>query len=324
MSVAAKKPPSTDVEPASGLKPLDDGDIPLEAPRAPTAEAWAAMTPAERDLAEAALLASESQEELDQRNAMAEGDAHLDAKMEIRDTLRAYYHRRGRRIYVGAEIEVYYPGEKGFTPDVIAVADVDPGPRKSWMVSREGKGIDLALEVHSLGHRRKDMVTNVARYASLGISEYFVYDIPREVLKGYRLPPPRARAYQVIRPKSGHHRSEVLDLELALEGGRLRFYAGTAELITTAELAIKLEKMVESAEARAEQEQARAEQEQARAEQAVRRVSSAILMILRARGLAVNASVEQRVLGCPVLEILDRWLERAASVTSAEELFIDR
>ncbi len=324
MSGAAKKLPRTDLEVSSGPKPVwDDGDIPLEAPLAPTAEAWAAMTPAERDQAEAALLASESQEEIDERDAMAEGDAHLDAKMEVRDTLRAFYQRQGRRIYVGADIKVYYPGEKGFTPDVIAVTDVEPGRRNSWMVSREGKGVDLALEVHYLGHRRKDLVKNVTRYASLGISEYFVYDIPREMLKGYRLSPAGARGYQVIRPRSGHHRSEVLDLELALEGGRLRFYAGTAELVTAAELAAKLEKMVESAEARAEQEQARAEQEQARAEQACRRVSSAILMILRARGLAVDETIERRVLDGLELSELDRWLKRAATVAAAEELFMD-
>jgi hypothetical protein len=338
MPAAAKKTPGTEGEPSSGPKRVDDEcDLPLEAPRAPTAEAWAAMTPAERDRAEAALLASESQEEIDERDAMAEGDEHLDAKMEVRDTLRAFYQRQARRIYVGAEIKVFYPGEKGFTPDVLAVTDVDPGPRTCWMVSRERKGIDLALEIHFLGNRRKDLVTNVARYASLGISEYFVYDIPRAQLRGYRLPPSGPRGYEIVRPKRGRHRSEVLDLELALEGGRLRFYAGTAELVTAAELALKLEKMVESAEARAEQEQARAEQEQARAEQeqaraeqeqaraeqACRRVSAAILMLLRARGLAVDEATERRVLDGATLEVLDRWLQRAATVAAAEALFAD-
>ena len=329
MSLAAKKPSSTDIEPDSGEKAIEDG-IPRSAPRAPTAEVWAALTPAERDLAELALLTSETLEEIEERDAMAEGDTHLDAKMEIRDTLRAYYGRQGRSIYIGAEIKVFYPGEKGFTPDIIAVTDVKPGPRNSWMVSREGKGIELALEVHALGDRRKDTVENVKRYASLGISEYFVYDIPRVSLKGYRLPKKGEgqAGYEVIRPKSGRHRSEVLDLELSLEGGRLRFYAGTAELVTTAELAAKLEQMVESAQARVEQEQeratqeqARATQEQTRAEQACLRVSTAILTILRARGIAVDETTEQRVLGCSALPILDDWLARALTVTSAAELF---
>jgi hypothetical protein len=123
-------------------------DIPAEAPTAPTEEAWARMSPAEREQAVEALLASESLEEIEEREAMAEGDPHLDAKMQIRSTLRSHFERLGRRIYVGADIKVYYPGKKGFTPDVIAVTDVDPRMRDCWMVSQEGKGIELAFEVH--------------------------------------------------------------------------------------------------------------------------------------------------------------------------------
>ncbi|WP_437580473.1 Uma2 family endonuclease [Sorangium sp. So ce887] len=288
--------------------------IPAEAPRAPTEAQWAAMSPAQREQAVAELLGSESQEELDEREAMAEGDPHLDAKMEARDTLRAWFGRRGRRIYIGAEIKVYYPGEKGFTPDVIAATDVDPGPRVCWMVSAEGKGIDLAIEVHYAGDWRKDFVDNVARYAALGIREYFVYDIQRGHIKGHRLPSTGVRRYEGIPSRAGRYRSEVLELDLTVEAGRLRFYADTAELVTAGELVGKLERMIEAAEARIEQEQARAEL-------ALGRLSAAILMILGARGVPASEEARARILGETDLGVLERWLQRAATATAVEELF---
>jgi Uma2 family endonuclease len=274
------------------------------------------MSPAQRERAIEALMASESQEEIDERLAMAEGDPHLDAKMDARDTLRAYFGKTGRRIYVGADIKVFYPGEKGFTPDVIAVTDVDSRSRDCWMVSQEGKGIDLALEVHYKGSWRKDFVDNVEKYAARGIREYFIHDIRHEQLRGYRLQGMDARAYEVLRPRAGRYRSEVLELDLAVENGRLRFYTGTAELVTQGELVGKLERMVETA-------QVRAEQQQARAEQAVSGVGSAILAILRVRGVAVGEEVEARIRECSDLAILDRWLQRAAVVVAVDELFLD-
>lgn len=315
MSVPVSKLPAPPADRAASL--------PLEAPRAPTAEAWATMTAAEQARAEAALIASESREELDERDAMAEGDPHIDAKMDARDTLRAYFARRGRRMYVGAEIKVFYPGEKGFTPDVIAVADVDQHPRNCWMVSREGKGVDLALEVHYEGDWRKDFVDNVAKYASLGIHEYFIYDVRRGQVRGHRLPRSGPVSYEVIPSRAGKYRSDVLDLELAVEGGRLRFYLGTAELITATEMVDKLERMVEAAAAQSEQEQLRVGQEQLRAEQALSQVGQAILAILKVRGLPVERDAEARILGTTDLTMLQRWLQRAVTIAAAEELFLD-
>ncbi|AUX22293.1 uncharacterized protein SOCEGT47_027940 [Sorangium cellulosum] len=51
------------------------------------------MSPAQREQAVAAFLGSVSQEEIDEREAMAEGDPHLAAKMEARDTRRSSRER---------------------------------------------------------------------------------------------------------------------------------------------------------------------------------------------------------------------------------------
>ena len=45
-----------------------------------------------------------------------------------------------------------------------------------------------------------------------------------------------------------------------------------------------------------------------------------LLMFLRRRGLAITDDQEHRILTCTDLAIIDRWLDRAFSVASVEEL----
>jgi Uma2 family endonuclease len=300
-----------------------DADIPLEAPKAPSAEAWARMSPAQRERAIEALLASESVEEIEEREAMAEGDPHLDAKMGIRNTLRSHFGRLGRRIYIGANIKVYYPDAKGFTPDVIAVTDVDPGRRDCWMVSQEGKGVDLAFEVHYKGNRYKDLQGNVEKYASLGIHEYFVYDIRRRLLKAYELPRGGAK-YLPIPPRAGRFHSRMLELDVALEDEEVRFYLGEAILVTETETVTKLQHMLDSAVSRADEQATRADEQAARADQAAARLASAVLTILTVRGLEVRPEVRAEILGCADMPTLERWVELAATAAACEDLFAGR
>ncbi len=167
-----------------------------------------------------------------------------------------------------AELTTYYPGEARFAPDVLAVRDVPVRERVKWVVSAEGKGLDWVLEVHVGGDRKKDAETSVARYARLGIPEYFIYDRARQQLFAFRLAGPDERAYTRIVPQGGLYPSEVLGLDLAIQDGRLRFFHANAELLAPQDLAERLEGMLEevSAERDAEAERARAEAERARAE----------------------------------------------------------
>ncbi len=68
-------------------------------------------------------------------------------------------------------------------------------------------------------------------------------------------------------PQLGRLASELLDLDLVLEGQRLRFYHANAELLTSRDLSAKLGAMVEeiAAERDAESERARVESERAAA-----------------------------------------------------------
>ena len=53
----------------------------------------------------------------------------------------------------------------------------------------------------------------------------------------------------------------------------------------------------------------------------LRRAGTSILTVLEARGLSVSAEVRARIEGCQDLEVLQHWLTRAATATSADQIF---
>lgn len=99
----------------------------------------------------------------------------------------------------------------------------------------DGKGLDLALDVHFLENRDKDYRLHVQRYARHGITEYFLFDAAELRLFGYRLAPD-GRTHKPILSQGGltaRHRVDpervaTLERELAearaeierLKGGR--------------------------------------------------------------------------------------------------------
>jgi len=229
-------------------------------PRAPSMEQWNRMTLAERARV-VAMLPSEVPLEL----VPPEGDPHWAAKVDARRTLEAFFHRIGRKIYLSSELAVFYPSEPTFAPDVLAVAEVDPHPRTKWVVADEGKGLDLVIEVHFAGHASKDYVANVERYARLGIREYFVFDCKRLRLHGHRLPDARARTYQPLVPQKAMFASEVLGLELAIDGSKLRFLYGGAAVPEAEEMIDRLESMLATVTAHREDAERLAQAEADRA-----------------------------------------------------------
>lgn len=292
---------------------------------APTEAEWRAMSP------EARL------DRLDEINSAlsdppvwaSEGRPHKKAKSVVLDQLGLHFGSTGRDVYLAEEMAVLYPGQPSFAPDILAVLGV-PQPeedeRMAWVVVDEGRGPDLILEVLHHGDRNKDLVANVARYAALGIPEYFVYDRARQQIIGYRLPGPGATRYQRILPQMGRSTSTVLGLELAVTGGKLRFYYGQAELIGTPDLIDRIRGMMQDLETKADQAQAQAEQAQSQtdqaqteAEQAREAMRTSILALLTARGPCPD-EVRAQVSACGDLATLQRWLLRAASGGTIAEI----
>jgi Uma2 family endonuclease len=240
--------------PSPALWQLDPED-----PRAPSVEIWEKLSAEER----AAVVATLPSEFPPNELSPPEGDRHYEAYSNARETLTRWYRERQRKVYISGNLPVYYPGERMFSPDVIAVTDVSPHARESWIVSQEGnRGLDFALEVLVSGRRRKDLRDNVERYARLNISEYFVYDRARSILHGYRLAGPLR--YERLVPQTGYYSSDVLGLELGIEGSQLRFACGGAPLPNAGELIGKLGALVSDGERRALELEAALEEEQQR------------------------------------------------------------
>src|SRR5262249_33994738 len=109
----------------------------------------------------------------------------------------------------------------------------------------------------------KDLRDNVTRYAALGISEYFIFDVRRARLLGYRLAPRGPRAYAPIVPQGGAYACSVLGLDLAVVKGTLRFSIAGAALPETRELFERASLQLEAALARVDEE-ARLREEETR------------------------------------------------------------
>ncbi|MES9536987.1 hypothetical protein [Actinomadura sp. NPDC000600] len=58
-----------------------------------------------------------------------------------------------------------------------------------------------------------------------------------------------------------------------------------------------------------------------RAEGRAQGEAKALLLMLEARGLRVPEDVRRRVEGCTDLEQIERWIQRAVSADTAEDLF---
>ncbi|HZI02468.1 MAG TPA: Uma2 family endonuclease, partial [Archangium sp.] len=222
----------------------------------PSQQEWEAMSVEEREQVVASLPGEVTWEEM----ALPEGDRHFLAKLGALDVLRGHFglHRR-HKMYLGAELPVYYPGERRFAPDLLAVRDVERHERDKWVVSAEGKGLDWVMEVHVGGDRKKDAEDNVRRYARLGIPEYFIYDRKKERLVAYRLPGPGARKYVAIPLVRGRYRSEQLGLDMRIEEGRLRFWAGRTPLLESDERIAWLKKEAKQLRRRVDEEARRRE-----------------------------------------------------------------
>ena len=268
------------------------GPRPPAVPVGPSVERWQAMSASERDRFFADVFAAFDVP----AEAMTEGQPHRRAKSAALDALTLHFRTIGRTIYVAGELAVVYPGEPVFSPDLLAVLDVpqpdpDEDERMAWVVADEGKGPDLLFEVLHQGNRDKDLVNNVRDYARLGVREYFVYDRLRLKLHGYRLARPGA-GYQKLSPRLGRLTSEVLGLDLALVGRRLRFFSGMAELPSSEEFIERLSSMMDGIEARAQQAEAQAQQAEAQAQQAEAQAQQAEVQAQQAEVQAQQAEVQ--------------------------------
>ncbi len=246
-------------------------------PRAPPTEIWNAMTPTERKHVEDSLSSAPSFS----RAMRLEGDLHFNAKVNAREVLEGYFARTGRRVYLACELPVVYPGEKMFAPDLVAVVDVEVKERQRWIVSAEGKGLDFVLEVVVADDRRKGLTDRLERYARLGVSEVFIFDRRQLQLRGYRIAPSKPGVYQPILPQRGVYASNVLDLDMRIEGTRLRFYYACAPFPDAREMFLSLQRFADDIDQRLTAAEERADEEGRQRAEVEQKLAAALAEIAR-------------------------------------------
>lgn len=164
---------------------------------------------------------------------MAESDFQRRTLTYAVDSLDLHFENRPD-MYISGNMLIYY--EKGnreavVSPDVFGVKGVPKHDRVSYKVWEEGKPPDFVLEITSRSTQKQDEVVKADIYERMGVREYMQHDPTGDylypALKGRRLN--EHGEYELI-PISflpdgtPYIYSEVLELELRLEHGRLRFY----------------------------------------------------------------------------------------------------
>lgn len=169
---------------------------------------------------------------------MAESDFQYHPLVYARNALHSYFANTDN-LYVSGNLLIYY--EKGnpnkrVAPDVFVVFDVPKHKRNSYKIWEEGKAPDVIIEIISKSTWKKDQEDNMTLYCSLGVAECFMYDPLNQylepALQGYRLT--SQGDYQAIPgqqlPNGDRHLvSQLLGLELRLEGGDFRLYDPAGE-----------------------------------------------------------------------------------------------
>ncbi|MFQ5631298.1 MAG: Uma2 family endonuclease, partial [bacterium] len=151
---------------------------------------------------------------------------HRDQMIDLIDALKEYF-RDDPKVYVTGNIFVYFRDESGeiqpVSPDVFVVRGIEKKDRRIYHLEKEGRAPDMVIEVTSKSTKMENLGNKRFIYAYLGVKEYFLFDPLSETLR------PALRGYRL---KNGDYapmmgtplKSEVLELELRVENGKLRLH----------------------------------------------------------------------------------------------------
>ncbi len=192
---------------------------------------------------------------------MAETDTHRNQMVDLLDELREYLRPHPRR-YASGYTFVYYRDDanerQSVAPDIFVVLGVENKERRYYNIEMEGKAPDLIIELISTGTKLEDLGNKRVLYASLGVREYYVFDPTGEVIKG-QLRGFRLNDGEYLPIIGSRLQSQVLDIDLVVEQGRLRLYdRNTGQRLLTHE---ESEAARRKAEAKATTAEAKAAQE---------------------------------------------------------------
>lgn len=200
-------------------------------------------------------------QEWDSDEPELETDFHR-AQIDLLLRLMQWYWRHQGDVYCSGNTTVYYDEDQLTTrnfrgPDIFVVMGVDPRPRRSWMIWKEGgKYPDVVFELLSPSTAKTDRTTKKTLYQDIWrLPNYFWFHPDTKEFEGFKLVD---HQYQAIEPNAlGHLWSDQMELFVGLHEGMLRLFSRSGELIPLEE---------EEAQAEAQQAQAEAQQAQERAD----------------------------------------------------------
>jgi Uma2 family endonuclease len=190
---------------------------------------------------------------------MGETEIHRDEIVYLIEALKRRF-AEAADVYGGGNLFLYYKRgdpEAVLCPDVMVARGVPKKPRRRiFKLWEEGKAPCLVIEVTSDSTSTRDHAGKKARYASLGIEEYFLYDPlgegPRPQLQGFRLARGRYQPAALELDGSLVSRTTGVTLRMEAQGIRVVETATGRSFRHTEELAADLQ--AESAARRAAEE----------------------------------------------------------------------
>ena len=205
---------------------------------------------------------------------LPDGETQAPLYQEIVPTLALHFRNRPRTRVNGNTLLYYEEGNprRHLSPDCYVAFDVDVAlieQHNNYRIWAVGKAPDFVLEIGSASTADNDIGSKRARYAVLGVGEYWRYDptggsFYGEPLIGEYLVEGRYLRYPLHRESDGMiwAHSPALSLDLCWVDGRLRFYhpatqrwlpnfTETTDLLATERAALAVERAArQTAEAR--------------------------------------------------------------------------
>ena len=189
---------------------------------------------------------------------MAASDLHREILIWLLQSLESHFAAKSD-VYVSGDILTYYTEgdpRSVVAPDVLVAFGIGQKRRLTYKVWEEGKAPDFVMEFSSKSTYQTDLTHKVNLYATLGISDYLLYDA-----EGLYLPSP-LMGFQLVEDvyvpiqanAAGGIHSAVLGLDFHVAAdGRLAVYEPRTDRW--------LQTPAESAEAGAEEAEARVTEE---------------------------------------------------------------
>jgi len=158
--------------------------------------------------------------------------------------LTEYFHRTGQAAAVVGDAFIFYREDDmqaKFAADMSVTMDIDlkelvhDRNYYSWII---GALPDLVVEAGSSSTYRNDLGRKFRLYASLGIPEYWLFDVPYGeyygfLLRGYRLVDGEYRLIEAEEDSPAgmtHYRSQVMDLDFCIPEGATELFLGDIRL----------------------------------------------------------------------------------------------